>query len=186
MKKVAFLCLLFVGFFPSLSFAKTHPLPGPGVPAFRLLTIPVFYNRVSKATVLYVPCSCTGMINEAVTAEGDLTISASGKIENGHLSVLVKVDFKGNATTAIEGITYSVSGTPASSVTKNLVSEPVDVFVKGHFKLEGRNKPSRLFISDLGYITVYPDGTVTNHILDPKNDPDYSHPKVHCSEPKEG
>jgi hypothetical protein len=151
MKRILFHCLLLAGSFSSLSFATMHPLPA--VSAFRHLTTPVNYNLNNKATVLYIPGSCSGMVNEAVAGEGEMTISVLGKIENEQLSVQVKVNFKGKATTAVEGIAYRLNGTVAASVTQALVSEPVDIFVRGHFKLEA--KTSLRFISATSGISPF-------------------------------
>lgn len=180
MKKGLFLCLLFLS--STSSFSRRHPLPYCF--NFDKLTIPVSYTFANKPTVLYIPSACSGMINDAVAGEGKMAVSVLGKIQNDQLSVQVKVDYNGMAVTSVEGITYQVNGYVAASETKTMASEPIDIFVKGHFKLEARNKASNLFITDIGYITIYPDGSVTNHILDPKNDPDYSRPKVYCTEPK--
>jgi hypothetical protein len=181
MKKVFFLCLLFLC--SLFSFASTNPLLPPFT--FRHLTIPVSYTSTDKTTVLYISNACSGMINDAVAGEGKLTVSVLGKIINGQLSVQVKVDFKGKAVTTVEGIFYQIDGHMATADTKAMALEPVHVFIKGSFKLEAINKTAALFISDIGYITIYPDGSVTDHIFDPKTDPDYSHPKVYCTEPRE-
>lgn len=180
MKKGLFLCLLILSFISS--FARRHPLPHHFV--FSKLTIPVSYTFTNKTTVLYIPSACSGMINDAVAGEGKMAVSVLGKIQNDQLYVQVKVDYNGVAVTTVENIAYQVNGHVAASETKAMVSEPVDIFIKGHFKLEARNKASSLFITDIGYITIYPDGSVVNHILDPKNDPEYSYPKVYCAEPK--
>lgn len=180
MKKVLFLCLLFLSSISS--FAKRPPLPHSFI--FDKLIIPVNYTFTNKPTVLYIPSSCSGMINDAIAGEGKMAVSVLGKIQNNQLSVKVKVDYNGVAATTVESIPYQVNGHVAASETKAMASEPVDIFIKGHFKLEAQNKASDLFITDIGYITIYPDGSVVDHILDPKNDPDYSHPKVYCTEPK--
>lgn len=179
MQKAFLFCLLFS---PVFSFAGIHPLPYAGI--FHQLAIPVDYTIANKGTVLYVPNACSGMINDAVAGEGDMAISVMGKILNGQLTVQVKVDYKGSAVTTVEGLPFRVKGSLAVAETKAMFSEQVDIFIKGFFTLEGKNQSSRLFISDVGYITVYPDGSVANHILDPRNAPGYSHPKVYCTEPK--
>jgi hypothetical protein len=180
MQKTFLFCLLFSAF---SSFARIHPLPLSGIS--NQLAIPVDYTITNKGKVLYVPNACSGMINDAVAGEGEMTVSVMGKILNGQLSVQVKVDYKGSAVTTVEGLLFQVKGSLAVAETKAMFSEPVDIFIKGSVKLEGKNQSSCLFISDIGYITVYPDGSVANHILDPRNPPDYSHPKVYCTEPKE-
>lgn len=124
------------------------------------------------------------MINDAVAGEGELAVSVVGKIYNGQLSVQVKAAYKGKAVTTVEGTIYQVNGNLAASEKTIMWSEPVNVFIKGAFKLKQKNKSSQLYISDIGYITIYPDGSVADHIFDPKNDPDYSRPKVYCTKPK--
>jgi hypothetical protein len=163
------------------AFAARHPLPH--LFSFPLL-IPINHTTANRPVVLYIPSACSGMVNEAVAGEGEMAVSVLGKIHNSQLSVQVKVKFEGSALTTVEGIFYQVNGSMAASAATTMALEPVDVFVKGHFKLEEKNKASRLFVSDIGYITVYPDGSVADHLLDPKNDPGYSRPKVYCTEPK--
>ena len=181
MNKVFLLCLLIFCFISS--FAVEHPLPYRF--ALRQLIIPVSYTTTNQPKVLYLSSSCSGMVNDAVAGEGKMAVAVLGKIQNDQLSVQVKVDYQGKAVTTVEGITYQVNGHMAVSEIKTMAYGPVDVFIRGFFKLEAKNCASRLFISDIGYITIYPDGSVVNHILDPKNDPDFSHPKVYCTEPKE-
>lgn len=178
-KTICFGLLVCCSFF---AFAATQPLPR--LFPFRSITVPIRYTNAHRPVVLYIPSACSGMVNEALAGEGELAVLVSGKIHNGQLSVQVKVDYKGSAVTTVEGIVYQVKGSTAASETTTMNAEPVDVFVKGYFKLEPKNKASRLFLADIGYITIYPDGSVADHILDPKIDPAYSRPKVHCKEPK--
>ncbi len=169
--------------FPFLSLlASARPLPvGKRVwqPA-----IPVSYSISNRAAMLYLPNACSGMVNDAVAGEGAIAVSVLGTIRNGQLSVQIKVDYKGKASTTVENIPYAVNSSLSASDTKSMFSEPVDVFVKGQLRLEGKDKSSTLFVNDIGYITIYPDGTVADHILDPRNDPGYSQPKVYCREPE--
>ena len=178
-KTICFSVLVCCSFF---AFAATQPLPR--FFSLRSILIPISYTDAHRPVVLYLPSACSGMVNEAVAGEGKLAVSVLGKIYNGQLSVQVKVDYTGSAVTTVEGITYQVKGSTAASETISMGAEPVDVFVRGYFKLEPKKKTSRLFLADIGYITVYPDGSVADHLLDPKNDPEYSRPKVYCTEPK--
>jgi hypothetical protein len=180
MNKFSLLCLLFLC--SGSSFAGMRPLPHRF--AFCHLPTPVSYTITGKTTVLYIPSSCSGMINDAVAGEGKMAVSVSGKIYDGQLSIQVKVDYKGMAVTTVEGITFEIDGHMAASETKAMDSAPVNIFINGYFKLAAKNKAANLFVTDIGYITVYPDGSVDNHIFDPGNNPDYSHPRVYCTEPK--
>jgi hypothetical protein len=180
--KKGFCWFLMALYFLSTPFAaKSHPLPV--VPSGSWLLTPISFSISNKPTVVYLPSSCSGLINDAVSGEGELSISVQGKIQNSQLSVLVKVSYCGTALTTVGSVSYQINGSMSASETRDISSGPVDVFVKGFFKLAAKNKSPDLYIGDIGYITVYPDGTVTNHIFNPGNDPDYSHPKVYCSNP---
>ncbi len=182
MRKISGSCLFLLCFFLHSIVAAGRPLPAaPFLPHY---TVPVSYSVNNKPTLLYLPNACSGMVNDAVSGEGAMAVSVLGIIRNGQLSVQIKVDYKGRASTVVENISYAVNSSLSASDTKSMFSEPVDVFVKGHFRLEGKDKSSTLYISDIGYITIYPDGSVANHILDPRNDPGYSHPKVYCRVPE--
>jgi hypothetical protein len=157
--------------------------PQPAEKPWRHYTIPVSYSISNKPTLLYLSNACSGMVNDAVAGEGVMAVSVLGTIRNGQLSVQIKVDYKGKASTTVENISYAVKSSLSASDTKSMFSEPVDIFVKGHFRLEAKNDTSSLFINDIGYITIYPDGSVADHILDPRNDPGYSHPKIYCRVP---
>ena len=179
MKKGFSVCLLY-SLFPMLLLAGVVP-PNKLRPPFG--SVPVAYAVSNKPTVLYLPNSCSGLIGDAVAGEGVLDVSVQGRIQNGQLSVQIKVDYKGTAITTVGNVAYSINGNMSVSETRAILTEPVDVFVKGIFKLVGKQKSPNLQLSDFGYVTIYPDGTVVNHLLDPNNDPAYSRPKIYCSNP---
>ena len=179
--KGRFSFLMLLCFCSLLSFAG--PIP-PGKAFHRpSLTTPISLTVSNKKTVLFLPNSCSGLIQDYVAGDGKVDIAVQGKIQNGQLSVQIKVDYKGTVVTTVGNITYNINGNMSASETRAIQSEPIDIFIKGLFKMVGKNKSSNLFLSDLGYITVYPDGSVIDHILDPNSDPAYSHPKIYCSNP---
>lgn len=177
MKKGFFTCLLYT-LFPMLLLAGFTPPDKLQVPS---ISIPVVFGLSDKPTVLYLPNSCSGLIGDAVAGEGRLTVSVQGRIQNGQLAVQIKVDYKGTAITTVGNVAYSINGNMSVSETRTILSEPVDIFVKGAFKLIGKQKSPNLQLSDFGYVTIHPNGMVVNHLLDPDNDPSYSHPKIYCS-----
>lgn len=181
MKKGLLACLLYLLVLPVLKAGVIPPnllRPAGG-------SVPVGYAISNKPTVLYLPNSCSGLIGDAVAGDGVLDVSVQGRIQNGRLSVQIKVDYKGTAITTVGNIGYTINGNMSVSETRAIVTEPVDIFVKGVFKLVGKQKSPNLQLSDFGYVTIYPDGTVVNHLLDPNNDPAYTHPKIYCSNPAE-
>ena len=157
--------------------------PQPAAQPWRHYTIPITYSISNKPTLLYLSNACSGMVNDAVAGDGVMAVSVLGTIRNGQLSVQIKVDYKGKAITTVENIAYAVNSSLSASDIKSMFSEPVDIFVKGHFRLEAKDTASSLFVNDIGYVTIYPDGSVANHILDPRNDPGYSRPKIYCRVP---
>lgn len=174
-----FLLLACIGSFTS--FAKSVQ-PCVVLPK-KQSSIPVAYDLLNSPTKFFIPDSCSGMPNDYIEGLGNLSVSVQGKIQSGQVSVRVTVDYTGMAKSLVSLINYSINGNINVSETRTITTDPVDIFVKGELKLISKHKTDNLYMGSLGYVTVYPDGSVINHILDPTTDPNYSMPVVYCSNP---
>ena len=180
MKKGFLFCLLACAL-SYTSFAKT------GLPCVKLpkkqFAIPINYADNNKPTVFYLPNSCSGLISDYVEGNGNLSVSVQGKIQDSQVIVRIKINFTGTAKSTLGLIQYSINGSINTSENRSIGTDPIDIFVKGNFKMMSKFKLSNLYLGDFGFITIFPDGSVGNHILDPENDPNYTIPNIYCSNP---
>lgn len=174
------LFFLLAAFLFHVSFAR-NIVPRPFPP--HLVTIPISYAVSNKPAQLYLPNACSGLVGDYVAGEGTMDVMVQGRIQNGQLLVQVKIDYKGTLLTTFGHLSYTINGNVSAAESRPMQSEPLDIFIKGGLTLSGKNKTSNLYLSELGYITVYPDGSIISHLLDPGNDPAYSRPKIFCQLP---
>ena len=177
MKKAFFLLACFLSacvlsqarslpFYKSLSKPKFHP---------------IVYSESHKAVSFYLPIACSGFLNEYIAGRGTLSIAVKNRRYKKKPVVQVSLHYNGEAQSTLGYAAYEVDG-KTSLLVAQPINVPTDVFIKDLFKLSAKNKSADLYLGDLGFITLYPDGRMVSHVLDTENvDPGYSHPAIYCN-----